>query len=131
MPPQELQQGHVRHRRLAALAREDEVASGNPEVRCLPEEINRLRREGDAMRLARLHPLGRNGPDGAIGIEFVPAGAPDFARSRGGEDQQFQRQAADAELAILQVGKERGHLSIIHGGKMAVLARLARQAAGE
>jgi hypothetical protein len=109
---------HVGQRLAGALAGKDERVVVSPCRPQLGEDRQRRGGKGDSVRLARLHPARRDGPDGRRLVEFVPSRPEDFAGSGGGEDQEGERLGRRAR-GVLQARHEGGDFAIGQGGVVA------------
>ncbi len=126
----DLHQRHVRDRADQGLAWEDQVGAGCGERLGAFEDADSLRWKGNEMRASHLHAVRGHGPHTTGEVDFLPCSPANLARPSRGEDQRFQRDAADGH-ALAKARNECRHISIGHASKMAVLARLARQALGK
>ena len=81
----------VSHIGSAGCAEEDKTARGFQRPR-FGENLHGTCAQRDPVFLLCLHPLSRNCPGACISVDFVPSREPDFARARGCQNQELERQ---------------------------------------
>ena len=87
----QVHQRRVRQRPAAPRAGEHETAAVVERARP-GEDRERAARQGDAVRAPGFHTLGGHGPHCAGAVHLAPCGRADLARTRGGEDEELERE---------------------------------------